>query len=311
VRGRWCSAGTPCERRIRAFDQEFGGRQACCGLVGGLSGRRPIDPRRQGCEYGVDILRRGSRKVGFGRSVERPPMRQLPRSSRTVPPAGREGAGSANLPADEHIALPERANDRKPFPLEHADRPEPGRHGSPVRCRVRFHDAAPAPPDRLEGRVERNPSYAGPTKRPVDEEAGDPPARGRAEVAGQRLVLTTAFDSRQLRPPSELTPSDRLAVSVHQDPVSVTSQYERAMVSTVRLLTALALKGSGRALAMIEHAPATGLHTVVLSEQSLEIRPRGGRELAHFEWWQAPRSRQIGGHSGSSSKPKKVRPSPS
>jgi hypothetical protein len=208
----------------------------------------------------------------------------------------REVIVSADLSADQHVALPERSHDREPFPLEHADRPEPGRHRSSVRGRIRFHEATSTSPDRLQGGVQGETRHSGSTKRSIHEEAGDPPARRGLEVGDHGPVLPTAFDPRQLLPPAILAPPDRLALAVHEDPVGATSQEEGAMVATVRLLATPALEGPRRALPMVEHAPAAGLHAVVLSKQALEIRPGRRREIARGERrpFRSARSRHVG-----------------
>lgn len=122
---------------------------------------------------------------------------------------------SPDLSADEHIALPERPDDGKPLPFEHANRPEPSCHRSPARRRVRFHDSASTPPYRLQRRVKGDPRYSGPSTRSIHEETGDPPARRGAESTGHGPVLASAFDPRQVFAATELTPSNRFAVSVH------------------------------------------------------------------------------------------------
>lgn len=74
------------------------------------------------------------------------------------------------------------------------------------------------------------------------------------------------------------------------------SQEEGTVVPPVGLLTMGAREGTGRGLPMIEHAPASGLYPVVLAEESLEIGPSRGGELARFE----PRDIPLGGkrHAG-------------
>ena len=194
-------------------------------------------------------------------------------SRRTVRPDHGE-VGSPNHSADKHIALPERPNDGKAFPFEHADRAEPSGHRFPVRGRIRFHDAASSPPNGLQRPAEGDPGYTGPTKRSIHEEARDSPARRGPELACHRPVLPSSFDPRQIFAPAELTPTNRFAVSVHKDSVSVPFQKQGVMVASVRLLTTLALEWTCRTLAMVEHAPAAGLYTVIFSKEALEISPR-------------------------------------
>jgi hypothetical protein len=86
-------------------------------------------------------------------------------------------------------------------------------------------------------------------------------------------VLPSTFDPGQILAPTELTPSDRLAVSVHYDSVGMTAQKQGVMVVPVGLLTTLAPEGSCRTFTMIEHAPTPCLYAVVFSKQFLEIGP--------------------------------------
>ncbi len=203
--------------------------------------------------------------------------------SSAPPTPSRTGRGSADRSPDQHVALPERPNDAEPLPFEHPDGAEPGRHRPAVRGGVRLDDPSTVPPDRLQSGAEGEPRDARPSERAVDEEAGDPPVRGPPETAREGPVLPPSFYSRQVVAPPELAPTHGPAMPVDQDPLPVAPENEGAMVPPVRLLAPGACERTGRSLSVIEHAPASRLHAVILPEQALEIGPAPGRKLARLQ----------------------------
>ena len=126
-------------------------------------------------------------------------------------------------------------------------------------------------------------SDALPTGRPVHEEAGDPPAREPVQLADQRTILPPPVDPGQLFPKAVLTPTDRNPSKVHENAASVSAPEQLPVVASVLFLPHDFALRPIRASAVVEHAPAAGLHSVVLPEQGLEIAPSGGSKVSRFE----------------------------
>ncbi len=218
-------------------------------------------------------------------------------------PSPSELPGSVQVSSDEEVALAERADNVEPFPLEHAGRAEPGRYRPAVRRGVRLDDAAALPTHRREGRPKGEPRDAAPTQRSVHEEASDPPAGRRLEHRRERAIFAPPLDPRQVVAPSVLTPTDRFPSAVNEDPLRVSLTQKLAMVPPVRFLASRVPHRAVRAGAMIEHAPAAGLHPVVLPEQYLKVGPSGRGQLARAKGGFCARP---GTNSGARSRPHKA-----
>ena len=174
--------------------------------------------------------------------------------------------GQIDFLSDQHIAATELPDYPEPLLLEHLDRPKPGGDCFPVGGRIGFDNPAAMSMNRRQCRMKCKAGDSQPTVGPVYEEAGDPPAGGLAQTAGNLLVFPPAFDPRQILAATELTPSYGLTLSVDQDPLGMPLLKQRAVVSAVRLLSNRAAQWTGRTFAVIEHAPAPRLNPMVLLE---------------------------------------------
>jgi hypothetical protein len=194
----------------------------------------------------------------------------------------REARGSDTL-SDQHIALAERSDHPESLSLEHADGPEPSRYGSAVSSGICFHNPTTVTPYRIHGRMKCEARDSRPSGRPIYEETGDPPTGWLAERVNDRLVLAAPLDPRKILSATELTPPHGQSVPVDQNSLSMSPLKQRLMVPPICRLAPCAGQGARRTFPVVEHAPASRLHSVVLAEEHLKIRPPRRFEFVRLE----------------------------
>ena len=172
----------------------------------------------------------------------------------------------------------------EPFLAEHPWRPEPTplRHGRHFRRShwVRFNDASPSSPDRIERRMKGELCNASPSKFRIDEEARDSPEFHGINRRGHLAVGAPRVDPREFLVAAVLTPSDWRFMFVYQDRMRPAAADKVSLVLPISSLPFLTGRPSTkRTRPLIEDAPTSTL----LRGERFKVREGANAQLTDRE----------------------------
>ena len=181
-------------------------------------------------------------------------------------------------PAHQHIALPERRYNFKPFPLEHRNRSSVLRVGTPTPDWIRFYQTSAPASYGGKGSLQCGPRHATSPVSAVDDKAGYSPQRHTVVFSAEVAVVRIVFNTRQFLLQAILTPPYWLSLDVNDYSVRA-STLNKGFLSLVISLDSRSTRPTVplilAAREMVVHAPTRIRPWCWMSlKKPLEVGPR-------------------------------------